>query len=143
LKLLSAEISTMLYPSEVEERVRSLILSLCGDCEIKEERISSHYGYSFKVLTCDLSGESAEGLLRRVLCSLNELELYSLLDSIDKYIEGRHLYIRLSKQDLALGRFKIYEGGPGGYIRIKFSFKGSLDIKEEVRKVEESCTQIS
>ncbi len=140
MKLLSAEISTMLYPSEVEERVRSLLLSLC-DCEIREERVSSHYGYSFKVLTCNLSGERAEELLRKVLCSLSESELSSLLDNIDKYVEGRNLYIRLSKQDLALGRFKMYEGDPGGYIRIKFSFKRALE-REEMRKVEESCTQI-
>jgi RNA binding exosome subunit len=141
LKLLSAEISTMLYPSEVEERVRSLLLSLC-DCEIREERVSSHYGYSFKVLTCNLSGERAEELLRKVICSLSNFELSSLLDNIERYVEGRHLYIRLSKQDLALGRFKIYEGDPGGYIRIKFSFKSASEI-EEIRKVGESCTQIS
>lgn len=140
----TAEISTMIYPTEVESRVKELILSLCGEgCEIREERFSSHYGYSFRVLTCTLSGEPAESLLRRIICSLDRFDLISLLENLDSHVEGRNLYIRLSKQDLALGRFKLYRGDPGGYLRLRFLLRisGSDRIREEMMRVGEGCTQ--
>lgn len=142
--LLTAEISTMVYPTEVEDKVRKLLRSLCGeDCDIKEERFSSHYGYSFKVLTCKVSPKLADELLRKIICSLERSDLISLMETLDTRLEGRNLYIRLSKQDLAMGAFRLYEGDPGGYLRLKFSFgKADLeDIRGMVMKVERDCTQ--
>ena len=141
---LTAEISTMVYPTEVEDRVRELLLSLCGrDCALEEERFSSHYGYSFKVLTCKLPSEPANNLLRRVICSLDRSDLLSLMETLDTRLEGRNLYIRLSKRDLAIGAFKLYGGDSGGYLRLRFSFRRAdpSEIRETIAKVERSCTQ--
>lgn len=141
---LTAEISTIVYPTEMEDKVRELLRSLCGEVSsVKEERFSSHYGYTFKVLTYELPHKSAEELLRRVICSLDRIDLLSLMETLGMRLEGRDLYIRLSKQDLAMGSFKLYKGDPGGYFRLKFSFKrADLEgIREEIMKVERSCTQ--
>lgn len=134
----------MVYPTEVEDKVRELLRSLCGeDCSVKEERFSSHYGYSFKVLTCELPPNSAEELLKRVICSLDKFDLMSLMETLSARLEGRNLYIRLSKQDLAVGVFKLYKGDSGGYLRLKFPFrKADLEsIREAITKVGRDCTQ--
>lgn len=141
----SVEISTMVYPTEVDERVKQLMLSICGGrCEIKEEKFSSHYGYSFKVLSCTLTGIAAEELLRKILCSLEKQDVLSLLRDLSNHLDGRHLYLRLSKQDLALGVFKLYSGDPGGYFRLKFSFRRSdpEEIRASLMRVEEDCMRI-
>ncbi|MEM1984026.1 MAG: RNA-binding domain-containing protein [Candidatus Korarchaeum sp.] len=141
---LTAEISTMVYPTEVEGKVRELLHSLCGeDCSVREERFSSHYGYSFKVLTCEVTPELTVELLKRVICSLDRFDLMSLMETLDTRLEGRNLYIRLSKQDLAMGTFRLYKGDPGGYLRLKFSFDKAVleDVRDALIKVGRDCTQ--
>ncbi len=125
---ISAEITTMVYPTEVEDKVKNIIFSLIKEekIEMKEEKFTSYYGYSFKVIKISLNKEKATTILRSIICSLKEYEFLGLLEDIDSHIDGRNLYIRLDKQDLASGRIALYDGSPGGYVRVKFTFQKSI-----------------
>ncbi len=140
LALTSAEITTMVYPTELEERVRDLLLELAGgERGLKEEKFTSHYGYSFKVLTVKLGREAAESLLKRIICSLGEFDFFSLMDTLESHIDGRDLYLRLDKQDLALGRYSLFTGDPGGYVRIRLTFrKKAVNLEPALREMRES-----
>lgn len=125
----SAEISTMVYPTEVEDKVRRILLSLSSDVsDIRERKFTSHYGYSFRELSLKLDGSTAESLLRSLVCSLNHQDFHLLMEALENHVDGKNLYIRLDKQELALGRYSLFSGGPGGYVRIKLTFRG--DMKE-------------
>ncbi|MDK2372512.1 MAG: RNA-binding domain-containing protein [Candidatus Korarchaeota archaeon] len=138
----SAEITTMVYPTELEERVRYLLLTLAGgegDLKLEEEKFTSHYGYSFKVLTVKLGKGAAESLLKRVICFLDELDFLSLMSTLESHVDGRDLYIRLDKQELALGRYELFSGGSGGYVRIKLTFRKKVsDLESLLREVREN-----
>ncbi|MDK2384630.1 MAG: RNA-binding domain-containing protein [Candidatus Korarchaeota archaeon] len=141
LALSSAEINTMVYPTELEERVRDLLFALAGgegDLKLKEEKFTSHYGYSFKILTVKLGKEAAESLLKRAICFLEELDFLSLMNTLESHVDGRDLYIRLDKQGLALGRYELFSRGLGGYVRIKLTFRKKVnDLKSLLREVRE------
>ncbi|MCD6244349.1 MAG: hypothetical protein J7J65_03840 [Candidatus Korarchaeota archaeon] len=140
----SAELTTMVYPTELEEKVKNIFTYLIGDYfSFREERITSHYGYSFKVLTVKLDGKKAASLLKKVICKMDELDFLKFIDRLGNYVDGRNLYIRLKKQDIILGRFGLYEGESGGYIRIKVTFKRPdlQAIREYIRNMRElECT---
>ncbi len=140
LPISSAEITTMVYPTEMEERVRDLLLELAREKgSLKEEKFTSHYGYSFKILTVKLDKEEAESLLKRIICSLSEFDFFSLMGTLESHIDGRDLYLRLDKQDLALGRYTIFTGDPGGYVRIRLTFrKKAVDLEPVLREMRES-----
>lgn len=130
LTLSSAEITTMIYPTEVEERVKRILLSLFtpdGEVEIEERKLTSHYGYSFRELVLKLDRRSAESLLRSLICSLSDYDFLSLMETLESHVDGRNLYIRLDKQELALGRYSLFSGGSGGYVRVKLTFRGDLN----------------
>jgi len=141
LILSSAEITTIVYPTELEERVRDLLLTLAegeGDLKLEEEKFTSHYGYSFKILTIKLGKRAAEFLLKRVICFLEEFDFLSLMSTLESHVDGRDLYLRLDKQELALGRYMLFSGGPGGYVRIKLTFRKKVnDLESLLREVRE------
>ncbi len=145
LKLSSAEITTMVYPTELEDRVRSILIFLSGENgDIAEERFSSHYGYSFKVLTVRVDWEAAENLFRVLICSLPDYDLELLLRTLQSRMDGRHLYLRLDKQELVDGRHTLYSGGPGGYVRIKFTFSKKIsDLESMIRETRKTCRSTS
>ncbi len=141
---ISAEITVMAYPTEVEDKVKGLLLFFAGDAKIKEDRFTSYYGYSFKIMKASLSKKEAVEALRLIICGLKEYELYDLLNNLESHIEGKNLYIRLNKQDLTFRRIALYNGGPGGYIRVKFTFPKFTpsDLREYLSNLRDSeCTQ--
>jgi len=141
LSLSSAEITTMVYPTELEERVKELLLTLAGgEGDLKEEKFTSHYGYSFKILTVKLGKEGAESLLKFIVCSLGEFDFISLMETLESHVDGRDLYLRLDKQELALGRHVLFTGGPGGYVRIRLTFRKKVsDLESLLKEVRSQC----
>ncbi len=143
---ISAEITVMAYPTEVEDRVKDLILIFSGEesSKIMEDKFTSYYGYSFKVMRISLDEKKAMGALRLIICGLREYEFLELLEGLDSHVDGRNLYIRLNKQDLVFKRIALYDGGPGGYIRAKFTFsKRDLpNLRNYLSSLRDSeCTQ--
>ncbi len=144
--LTSTEITTMVYPTEVEEKVRGTLAKLSGEgIEVKEERFTSHYGYSFKILTAKLDSKKSLSLLRELICGLSDSDFLTLIETLENHLDRRDLYLRLSKQDLALGKMRMYKGGPGGYVRIRISFRkvDPTALKEYLRGLREAeCMRI-
>ena len=139
----SLEISTMIYPTESGERVReALLLILPGDRAPKEDRITSHYGYSFRILTFKLRGAEAEESMSKVICGLPEYDFNVLLADIESRTSGRDLFIRLSKQELVLGRMRLHWGDPGGYVRLKYTLdvREPDEFREALRELRRRCT---
>ncbi len=126
--LISAEITVMAYPTEVEDRVKSLILLFAkeNNPKIDENNFKSYYGYSFKSIKISLSEKKAVEALKLIICGLRECEFLEFLGNLGSHIDGRNLYIRLNKQDLVFRRIALYDGGPGGYMRVKFTFPKSV-----------------
>ncbi len=121
----SLEISTMLYPTEDPSKVLLALKSL-SESEVKESKYTSHYGYSFKVLTIIVrKSKQASEELSKMLSSMDDYDFSRLIEDLESHLDGRTLFIRIDKQEAYLGRIRLFENDPGGYIRIKASFSTS------------------
>ncbi len=129
----SLEISTMLYPTEDPSRVLSLLKSL-SESDVRESKFTSHYGYSFKVLTVTVKKpKQASEELSKILSSMDDYDFSRLIEGLKSHLDGRTLFIRIDKQEAYLGRIRLFENDPGGYIRVKASL--STNELEEIKNL--------
>ncbi len=137
VKVSSLEISTMCYPTEDPSKVLSILATL-SEAKPNEQRVSSHYGYSFKVLTViEKSPKKAKEVLSKVISSMDEEEFEELINTLELHMDGRRLFIRIDKQEALLGKTRLYRNDPGGYVRIKVNFNTSNleDVREFIKEI--------
>jgi len=127
-------VRTFCYPTEERGVVEGLLLGLIPEdlaeaVGLERSRLKSAHKYSFGEFRLDLRGKAAADVLIRILASLSESDRLELARSLPDRVEGSRLYLRLDKQELALGATRLYRGGIGGHVHVVASFRGPAPLE--------------
>lgn len=144
----TVELSAFSHSTELEERVRVALLNAVPaelrqrlSQRVSAQRVEGYYGNVVTVLKVSASGSAGLEVLRYILCSMDRTDLELLLATASSRIEERRarLHLRLSKQDLYLGRVRLYEGGD--VVKVVASFEGlrGVELVDYIREVARSC----
>ena len=144
----SVELSTFIHSTEDEGRVlEALLRGVPGDArrtllrDLRVQTLEGHYGNVIKVARLSVGRELAAEVLRYVLCGMSRTDRDILLSTLEGRVEPRRarLHLRLSKQDLYLGRMVLSEGGD--VVKVVVSFEGIRrgDLERLLRELGESC----
>lgn len=142
------EFSTFVHSTENEGKVlEALTRALPEDLRqvlsqrVVIEKLEGHYGNVIKVVRLSVSREHGADVLRYILCSMDRTNREILLATLENRVERRRsrLHIRLSKQDLYLGRVILSDSGD--VVKVIASFEGAhhLDLEKIIRDLGETC----
>ncbi len=144
----TVELSAFSHSTELEERVRLALLNAIPaelrqklSQRVSAQRVEGYYGNVVTVLKVSASGSAGFEVLRYMLCGMSRADLELLLATTSSRVEERRarLHLRLSKQDLYLGRIRLYEGGD--VVKVLASFEGlrGVELVDYLREVARSC----
>lgn len=142
------ELSAFVHSTEVEERVVSALLNAVPAelrssllQQVKRQSLEGYYGNVIKLVKLSVGRNAASSVLKYVLCSMSKTDREILLNTLGSRVESRRtrLHIRLSKQDLYLGRIVLSEGSD--VIKVVASFEGvhRIDLSKVLREIGETC----
>lgn len=118
------------YPTEDEVRVKSLLERLAPGAAASVSKADSAHGVVIKVLEVRLEKKRAVETFFR---GLGPEILGSLMASVPQRIDGSgHLFFRLDKQELVLGRLRLAVGGDT--VAIECSVHGPRARAEETMR---------
>ncbi len=106
--------SCFIHATEDEGKIAGAIANeLQISSEPNRERLGGHFGNEVVHLRYHLTGEEAWKAFRSIVDRLEGDNLHTLAQGLDSAIdEHSALYLRLSKQDLLMGRFAFSAGDP-------------------------------
>jgi RNA binding exosome subunit len=144
----TVELSAFSHSTELEDRVRAALLNAVPaelrprlSQRVSIQRVEGYYGNVVTVLRVLVSGSAGLEVLRYILCSMGRTDLEILLATVSSRIEERRarLHLRLGKQDLYLGKVRLYEGGD--VVKVVASFEGlrGVELVDYLREVAKSC----
>lgn len=142
------ELSAFVHSTEVEERVVSALLNAVPAelrssllQQVKKQSLEGYYGNVIKLVKLSVGRSAASSVLKYVLCSMSKTDREILLNTLGSRVESRRtrLHIRLSKQDLYLGRIVLSEGSD--VIKVVASFEGAhrVDLSKVLGEIGETC----
>ncbi|MEM2007389.1 MAG: RNA-binding domain-containing protein [Sulfolobales archaeon] len=142
------ELSAFVHSTEDEEKVLSALLNTVPAelrssfiQQIRTQSLEGYYGNIIKLVKLLVGRSTASNVLKHVLCSMSKTDREILLSTLESRVESRRtrLHIRLSKQDLYLGRVVLSEGSD--VIKVVASFEGAhhVDLSRVLREIGETC----
>jgi len=123
IRLASAEIEFIVHATESKEKLLDSVNNNLIDAEFIADRLLGYFGNEILLLRSRLDANNAEGLIQRILRSLNYMDRMHLYRNFDLYTDGNSLYIRLSKQDIIKGVIHLSQSDP---IKIRFRFAKNM-----------------
>ncbi len=126
------ELSAFVHSTEDERKVLDALLNTVpADLRpvvaqrVRVQSLEGYYGNVIKIVRLTISGSQAEEALRYLLCGMGRRSRELLLATLESRVERRRarVHIRLSKQDLFLGRLVLSEGDD--VVKIVASFEGA------------------
>jgi len=144
----TVELSAFSHSTELEERVREALLNAVPaelrsklSQRVSAQRVEGYYGNVVTVLRVSASSSAGLEVLRYILCSMGRTDLELLLATASSRVEERRarLHLRLSKQELYLGRVRLYEGSD--VVKVVASFEGlrGVELVDYLREVARFC----
>lgn len=142
------ELSAFAHSTENEERVLAALLNALPAGlrnvflqRVKVQSLEGYYGNVIKLVKLSIGRDSAGEVLKYVLCSMSRADREVLLSTLESRVESRRarLHLRLSKQDLYLGRVVLSEGSD--VVKVVASFEGEhrVDLDKILREIGETC----
>ncbi len=145
---MALELSAFAHATEDEGRVLSALLNAvpAGLRQVLAQRVrvqslEGYYGNVIKVLKLSIEGDPAGEALRHLLCGMSGRDRDLLLATLEGRVERRRarVHVRLSKQDLYLGRMVLSEGDD--VVKVVASFEGvrRSDLATVLKSFGEAC----
>jgi|YelNatPaOPRAMG01_1025707.scaffolds.fasta_scaffold08449_8 RNA binding exosome subunit len=142
------ELSTFIHSTENEGKVLEALTKALPESlrstlsqKINLEKLEGHYGNIIKVVRLSVGREHGVDVLRHILCSMGRTNRDILLATLENRVEERRsrLHIRLSKQDLYLGRVVLSDSSD--VVKVVASFEGAhhLDLEKVLSDLGETC----
>ncbi|MEM1622806.1 MAG: RNA-binding domain-containing protein [Sulfolobales archaeon] len=142
------ELSAFVHSTEEEEKVVSALLNAVPaelrsflTHQVKRQNLEGYYGNVIKLVKLSVGRNAASSVLKHVLCSMSKTDREILLNTLGSRVESRRarLHIRLSKQDLYLGKVVLSEGSD--VIKLVASFEGvhRVDLSKVLMEIGETC----
>ena len=125
-----AELSCSAHATEDEGKVLAALLNVVPE-NLREQyaqavettRTMGYHGNPITIYRLVVEGPDANKIFEHVASSLSEEDREYVDSTLSDRLEGRKLYIRVSKQWAYLGRLKVYEGDD--VIKIIFTLRRS------------------
>lgn len=145
---IALEFSAFVHSTEDEEKVLSALLNSVPPTlrsvlaqQVRAQNLEGHYGNIIRLVKLAVGREFAKEVLRHILCSMSKTDREILLSTLESRVERRRarLHLRLSKQDLYLGRVILSEGGD--VVKVIASFEGirHADLGRTLKEIGETC----
>lgn len=123
-------------PEKVKKAAYNLFpLERVDEVIFREDVIKGHHGNPIILFEARIKDDALTGaFVEKLSVSLSELDKETMLRESDLYIEKSNLYLRLDKQALFGGEFKLGKSDP---VHIRVHFK-----KKDERSVVEICREL-
>lgn len=126
MRVSSVHIRVFSHATEDEEKVKSLFSKLVSPEYLKKhppvlQRVKGHYGDELVIMTLKVRGKESMSVFEKVVKRLSRSDIDYLLLSLEKRIDGQNLFIRLDKQALYRGEFRLSQADP---VHFRFSVRG-------------------
>lgn len=126
MKISSVFIRVFSHATEDEKKVKELFSRLVSPEYLKkfppsEERVKGHYGDELIIMRLRVRGKESLSVFERVVKNLPKEDVEYLLLSLERRTHGQNLFLRLDKQALYLGKFRLSQSDP---VHLRFSVRG-------------------
>ncbi|MGC8558264.1 MAG: RNA-binding domain-containing protein [Nitrososphaeria archaeon] len=126
-KVRTIQAVVFVHETEDNKKIEDSIKKFLPDATIEKEKLVGHYDTTIEKISLKVEGKELDEKLRELLSKIGAFEKGDIFSEIMKGMERNKIYLRLDKQELVKGLFKL-DGDK--QVKIVITFNSEKDARD-------------